>query len=93
MNGGECVDGVDSFSCTCPPLYSGHRCEIGEYTISVITLDYGLHYTNRYTTFSLWPSLYFQFYQIHGFMNLTRTWRWVGSGRVGMSRHNNKARH
>ncbi|XP_073821482.1 protein eyes shut-like [Musca autumnalis] len=33
MNGGVCIDGVDTFSCSCPPLLTGMLCEclmIGE---------------------------------------------------------------
>lgn len=26
-NGGTCVDGVNQYTCTCPPDYSGHRCQ------------------------------------------------------------------
>ena len=28
-NGGTCVDGIDSYTCTCVPGYSGHDCETG----------------------------------------------------------------
>ena len=29
QNGGVCVDGVDSYSCTCVQGYAGTHCEIG----------------------------------------------------------------
>ncbi|XP_012155413.1 protein eyes shut isoform X2 [Ceratitis capitata] len=47
MNGGVCIDGVDTFSCSCPPLLTGMLCEclmIGEdsldcnYTVSISTM-------------------------------------------------------
>lgn len=27
MNGGTCIDGIDSFSCSCPPKLTGMMCE------------------------------------------------------------------
>lgn len=27
MNGGTCIDGIDSFSCSCPPQLTGMMCE------------------------------------------------------------------
>ncbi|XP_036344746.1 protein eyes shut-like [Rhagoletis pomonella] len=47
MNGGVCIDGVDTFSCSCPPLLTGMLCEclmIGEdsldcnYTAAISTM-------------------------------------------------------
>ncbi|XP_053960263.1 protein eyes shut isoform X3 [Anastrepha ludens] len=47
MNGGVCIDGVDTFSCSCPPLLTGMLCEclmIGEdsldcnYTVTISTM-------------------------------------------------------
>ena len=29
QNGGACVDGIDSYSCTCVQGYAGTHCEIG----------------------------------------------------------------
>jgi len=30
-NGGECVDGVDSYTCNCAPGFTGPDCETGEF--------------------------------------------------------------
>ncbi|XP_058980715.1 protein eyes shut isoform X2 [Musca domestica] len=46
MNGGVCIDGVDTFSCSCPPLLTGMLCEclmIGEDSLDC-------NYTARSTT-------------------------------------------
>ena len=29
INGGTCMNGVNSYTCNCRPGYSGTRCEIG----------------------------------------------------------------
>ena len=30
INGGSCIDGVDSYTCVCHPGYQGNNCEIGK---------------------------------------------------------------
>ena len=30
MNGGSCVDGIGSYSCSCPTGYEGDQCQIGK---------------------------------------------------------------
>ena len=30
LNGGTCVDGVESYTCDCVPPFTGVHCEIGE---------------------------------------------------------------
>ena len=30
-NGGECIDGSNSFTCKCKPGFTGATCDIGEY--------------------------------------------------------------
>ena len=30
MNGAVCTDGQNSYSCTCPPGYTGNACQTGE---------------------------------------------------------------
>jgi hypothetical protein len=45
LNGGTCVDGIHSFTCTCADGFSGNTCEIGKNTISLVkhkTYEIGL---------------------------------------------------
>ena len=30
QNGGSCVDGIGSYSCSCPTGYEGDHCQIGK---------------------------------------------------------------
>ena len=32
LNGGECIDGVNSYSCRCTPQWQGPICQFGEIT-------------------------------------------------------------
>ena len=39
QNGGACVDGVDSYSCTCGQGYAGTHCEIGTCLLLMFIID------------------------------------------------------
>eukprot|EP00058_Branchiostoma_floridae_P000954 XP_002586442.1 hypothetical protein BRAFLDRAFT_247271 [Branchiostoma floridae] len=30
-NGGTCIDGIDTFSCLCPPGFKGEQCQTCEF--------------------------------------------------------------
>jgi len=47
-NNGTCTDRKNGFNCSCPPGFSGNRCEIGELCLAVIFIVYRLEnlYTN-----------------------------------------------
>ena len=36
INGGSCVDGINSYSCSCVKEYTGDRCEKGEIYITLV---------------------------------------------------------
>ena len=38
LNNGACTDRINAFSCSCPPGFSGNRCEIGQDSVKLITL-------------------------------------------------------
>lgn len=41
INGGSCVDGVNSYLCSCVKGYTGDRCEKGEtYVTLIVNLKY-----------------------------------------------------
>lgn len=35
-NGASCIDGVNSYSCTCMERYTGHHCEIGRLSMLLL---------------------------------------------------------
>ena len=37
INGGSCVDGINSYSCSCVKGYTGDRCEKGEIYVTLAT--------------------------------------------------------
>ena len=41
--GGECVDGVDYFTCNCVPGFEGELCEISKFSESQIVQNNVLH--------------------------------------------------
>lgn len=68
MNGGVCIDGVDDYSCSCPPGLTGRLCEclmVGEdemdcnYTTTLTTARTTVgHETTVYTTGSTYDTTY-----------------------------------
>ena len=36
QNGATCVDGIDSYTCTCVPGFTGHDCETGNIIFNLI---------------------------------------------------------
>ena len=38
QNSGECKDGIDSFTCSCPDGFIGDLCETGDYFQTVLLL-------------------------------------------------------
>ena len=55
MNDATCVDGVDSYSCTCLAGYFGHTCDIGRFglveLIFVFIITYCTNYKPRITLY------------------------------------------
>ncbi|XP_037042682.1 protein eyes shut [Bradysia coprophila] len=46
VNGGTCIDGIDEYSCSCPPQITGMSCEC----LMLDTDDYDCNYTSDFTT-------------------------------------------
>ena len=38
-NGGLCIEGVNSYTCHCPPGYTGILCQTGKYTAKYLPLN------------------------------------------------------
>ena len=56
FNNGTCTDRSNGFNCSCPPGFSGNRCEIGELCLAVIFIVYQLE--NLYTNWWCWSCMF-----------------------------------